>query len=417
MAGHTRDKESLPDGVADGAAAFDRSDGLARDDQLRVRRAEADRKGEGLDHYEGMPSGQPLSVEEALRDALHAADPGLSEAQARHAASLVAPLLTADGLAEEDILAFVSISLAYEHEIAKGTGALVAQPTLADFEATKRVADYLSGEVEACRLKLFEARTVPFRTLDAASEWSRGESDRHSLAQAEYDEIATRLGAIALPGSPLRVNPERRYVLLRPPSEATLPAAATRTDLAARMGAPRWLFLAGRSVSLGHLSDVQQRLAEQAGVEEWEITRFVLLGLPPAVQPWRARVPEARWLRGSPGVPLWFNVEIRNRHLAYEEIRSLFSSLVRDGLLEPAPASTQQRDKLERLREFVTKRRYHRSPPQAWTDIAHDWNEVNPNEHYTVRAIQRAYKKICTLRGEQKPPTMRGRRRRLHPPE
>ena len=112
-----------------------------------------------------------------------------------------------------------------------------------------------------------------------------------------------------------------------------------------------------------------------------------------------------------------FSVEIRDRHFAYEEIRSLFGSLVRDGLLEPAPASTRQRDKLERLRQFVAERRYHCSPPLAWIDIADDWNEGNPDEHYTVRAIQRAYKKICRLHGEERPLTMRGRRRRPRPPE
>ena len=65
-----------------------------------------------------------------------------------------------------------------------------------------------------------------------------------------------------------------------------------------------------------------------------------------------------------------FSVEIRDRHFAYEEIRSLFGSLVRDGLLEPAPASTRQRDKLERLRQFVAERRYHCSPPLAWISVS-----------------------------------------------
>jgi len=384
---------------------------------MRGRPGKALRTGEGLDHADRMPSAQSPSVEEAFREALRNADPDLSEDQARHAASVVAPLLTREGITPQDIPAIVSISLAYEHEIAKGVGPTVAEPTTADLEATQRIADYLSGEVETCRLKLFEEAAVPFRKLDAAAEWARGESDRSSLTQAERDTIHELLKTVDQPGSPLRINPEWRYVLLRPPSEATLPVSPTAADFTALMGAPRWLFPAGRSVSLGHLADVQQRLSEQAGVDEWEITRFVLLGLPPAVQRWRARVPEARWLRGSPGVPLWFSVEIRDRHFAYEEIRSLFGSLVRDGLLVPAPASTRQRDKLERLRQFVIERRYHRSPPMAWVDIAHDWSEANPDEHYTLRAIQRAYKRSFGLHGEEKPPTMRGRRRRPRSPE
>ena len=282
---------------------------------------------------------------------------------------MVAPLLTGEGLTEEDIPAFVSICLAFEHEIAKGAGASVAEPTLADFEATQRIADYLSDEVEACRRKLFGKAAIPFRTLAEASEWARAESSCHALAPAERAEITQSLERIETAVGPVRFSHDWRYVLLRPPQEAAAPPSPTPAQLGALMGLG-WFYPANRSEKLAHLSDVQRRLHEQAGVEEWEITRFVLLGLPPAVHRWRARVPEARWLRGSPGVPLWFSVEIRDQHFAYEEIRSLFGSLVRDGLLEPAPASTQQRDKLERLRQFVTERRYHRSPPMAWSDIA-----------------------------------------------
>lgn len=160
-----------------------------------------------------------------------------------------------------------------------------------------------------------------------------------------------------------------------------------------------------------------QRLCHQVGVAEWEIARFVLLDLPPAVRRWQARLPDVGLLLGGTEAPPWFTVEIRDPRFSYVEIRALFGSLVRDGLIVSATSSADQREKLERLRQFVIERRDRPWPPGAWIDIVRDWNEANPDEHYTLRAIQRAYSKVCKLHGEEKAPIVRGRRRRPHSAE
>ena len=360
--------------------------------------------GEGLNHVDRAPVHRLPSINEILREALQAADPELTEDQVRHGASVVAPRLHSETTRPEDIQAIVSICADYERALARAEGPSPAEPTLRDLEATQKLGGYLRGEVESCRQVLFSSADVPFRTLTAAAEWARSESDSHSLASPQREAMEEQFRAIDQPGFPVRVRAEWRHVQLSPSDETTLPDAPTPADFAAVMGAPRWLFPAGCSVSLGHLADVQQRLCHQVGVAEWEIARFVLLDLPPAVRRWQARLPDVGLLLGGTEAPPWFTVEIRDPRFSYVEIRALFGSLVRDGLIVSATSSADQREKLERLRQFVIERRDRPWPPGAWIDIVRDWNEANPDEHYTLRAIQRAYSKVCKLHGEEKAP-------------
>ena len=142
----------------------------------------------------------------------------------------------------------------------------------------------------------------------------------------------------------------------------------------------------------------------------------VLLGVPAAVYRWRPRLPHPNLLVGATDMLYWFSLEIRDPRFSYEEIRELFGFLVEKGILTSTTSSAAQRDKFARLRAFVRERRDHRTPPMTWANIVAEWNATYPDEHYTLRTIQRAYAKACQMSGEPKPPVMRGRPRGQHRP-
>ena len=337
----------------------------------------------------------------------------MTDEQIKQAVREGAHLLVADNVTRQGVRAVVSLLAKHQRELeaARRQGSVApTAPTLADVMATRRLDAFLRDRVMDCRQQIFGSSAPPFKTQMEAAAWASSESHRHSLASPEAAAITSQLQSIdAGPGSPVRVAYEARYVLLADPKEAQPPDPLTDAFLAAQMG-HTWFLQAGRSMPLGYLSDVQRRLSEQAGVHEWEITRFILRDIPPAVRRWRPRVPELGLLLGDDPPP-WFSIEIRDRHLSFQEVRELFGVLVDDGFLVPTTASAEQRAKLEHVLEFVEERREFCTPPMSWVDVLTEWNEETPEAQYSLRGIKKAHSDALRLFGRSKPEMRRAPRR------
>lgn len=360
---------------------------------------------------------RPLTAEEQLLEMIRRADPDLSEEQVEQAVQEGTSLLRQNNVTGSGVSVSAVVSLLARHQreldVARRQGnPAPPTPTPADVVATRRLQLYLHDRIADCRRQIFESAEPPFKTQAEAAAWANEEFHRNSLAEPELEAIRALLRAIDPgPGSPMRVSGEGRYVLLGPPDEE-LPdresdEQSRAASLAAHMGQAPTFVLAGRSENLGFLSDVQRRLSEQVGVSEWEITRLILLDIPPAVRRWRPRVPELDLLLGD-NPPAWFSVEIRDRHLSYPEIRDLFAELVREGFLAPTTSSARQRAKLLRLLDFVDQRRLYCSPARRWSDVLAEWNEANPREQYSLRGIKKAYDDALRLVDRAKPAVRRG---------
>jgi hypothetical protein len=414
MGGHTKRIVRLPPAAAEGAGSFDHSDGTLRDerlgDQPQAKSAPEPRAGqvskaaaqEADLHTETFRASadKPLKLREALAGVFDAQHPDLSPAQVAHAIASLLPLCTEEYVTDKGLDVVVSVSARYERELA--TGVPTWAPIVADLEATRRLADYLERQVQDCRQELFGSARVPFTTLKDAAAWAEKEASAHALSTQEYQELAEGLNA----GSPaLRISAEARQVLLTDPGAAKKPLLSTgkRAKYAAM---PIWLFPVGGSERLAHLSDSAQRLAAEVGIAASEATCAILSGRPAAVRAWQVdHLPRA-------GLPFRCAIEIRDPQLSYQEVRQVFGTLTRVGVLTPTTSSATQRQKLERLYEFVVERRERQSPPATWHDILSEWNAAHPQEQYTLSAIQRAFKAARMARGEQKPPMIRGRRRK-----
>jgi len=413
MEGHTKRIVRLPPAAAEGAASFDHDDGELRDELLgdqpnaawaaepqedHVSKAAAQEADLHAESYRASAD-KPLTRKEALAHLFAAQHPDLSPRQVEHAIGKLLPLCTGDYVTGRGMDSLVSVFAGHERELA--TGVPTWAPTIADLEATRRLADYLERQVKDCRQELFGSAEIPFATLTEAAAWAEEEASAHALSTQEYKELAEGLNA----GSPaLRVNAEAREVVLTDIDAARRPLLSTGKR-ARHEVVPIWVYPVGRSERLAHLSDTTQRLAAEVGIGVSEATCAILVGRPAAVRAWQIA------LLPRPRVPFRCAIEIRDPRLSYQEIRQVFGTLTRKGVLTPTSSSAAQRQKLERLYEFVVERRLQ-SPPVAWKDIVREWNAAHTAERYSLRAIQRAYKAAWTAKGEQKPPQMRGRRRK-----
>jgi hypothetical protein len=203
----------------------------------------------------------------------------------------------------------------------------------------------------------------------------------------------------------LHIEVEAREVTLVDPLAAEQPRLSSGKRTHHRIE-PFWLFRVGSSETLALLSEAAERLATEVGVGADAVVRAILLGQPAAVRAWQmAHLPRA-------GVPFRTAVEIRDPQLSYQQVREIFGTLTRHGILTPSSSSADQRAKLERLYEFVVERRFRRLPLMTWNDVCCEWNAAYPDEHYSLRAIQRAFAASWQARGEAKPPQMRGQRRK-----
>ena len=429
--GHTR-RVILPPAAADGATIFDHSEVETAREVLLRRRTGADvtddaddadeaaaGRGEataGLDEATlGMVDGAPESErheafsrgthtevhEEAARQRsvgehamalLEEKHSDLNVDQREAAAADMAPvfaLLDRERVDAQSIDMLVALFAGQQRELDKvrRQGGLEPEtPTLADFEATKRVADYLREQVEVSRSALFdmpmsEARTRgPFATLADAEKWVKKEAFLHRVSEQPH---------VDNPGQSWRVKWERRYVVLGP--------------MLSHVSGPWWA--AGNSGILHALSDQQRELSDQTGAEEWEITRFVLCDVPPAIRRWKLRSP-LRLQR--PDLPFLFSIEMRDDRLNYAEVRKLFGELARLGLLKKSVTSSGQRDKRRRVYDFWLDRREPREsdylqavmkpgiskfPVMTDEDIAREWSSNHPDEHLTRTSLLRLVQK------------------------
>lgn len=357
------------------------------------------------------------SVAELLECVLRDTEPDLTDEQVRRAATAGAELIAVREDPERFVAAVASLVAKHQLALAKPRAAGVPEPsapTAADVDATQRTADYLRAEVIAVRQALFESPNKPFNKLVDAAVWARQEESRHALADAQYEEIYAVVRTLGELGSPVRVDANERYVLLQEkpiesaPTFGGEPSAADLPGLADLMSRPPWVFRAGRSKALGYLSDVQRRLSAQAGVEEWEVTRHILLGVPPATRRWRPQGPNASLLWGR-DVPLWFTIEIRDSAFSKEEVGEVFDNLRREGLL----ISARVRDERRRQRELLDFNRARRDlawPVMRVADVVADWNAAHPGgPHYTPSSWLKALRKARKAFDEQEPVRLRGR--------
>ena len=361
---------------------------------------------------------RPEPIVELVANMARSTDPDLTESQVGRAATAGAKLMEVRDDPEQFVAAVMSVVVKYERGLAKARASGAPEPikpTFADVETTQRFSELMKEEVKACRDRLFDLAAVrlPFKTLAEALAWLSCEERTNALAGPEYQALERQ--ARALDSGVLRVKAEARYVRLQERDDEPLPAlgdglsSADLSGLAKLLMRPRSIFLAGRSAPLRLLSDVQRRLSEQAGVDEWEVTRFILLGVPPAVRPWRPRVPDASLLLGH-GMPLWFSVEIRDSALSFAELGELFDILRREGLLMSARLRNERRRQKELL-DFNRTRRDLVKPVRLVRDVVADWNAAHPGgPHYTPNSWLKALRKAREAFGEPKPGRVRGRR-------
>jgi hypothetical protein len=348
---------------------------------------------------------KPDSPKTLLADMLRRTNPDFTDAQVRHAVAKGVGFLDNKKVTKQGLPDLVSLLAKQERELeAAGQrgGPAPSALTLADVEATQRLSEYLRAEVEIHRVVLFRSPHVPFGSPGDALAWMKREAGQHALEQSELEALQGQLQALdAGPGSPIRVAQEQRTVWLRDPR----PHAPNPRNLPLAHAVP-----AGRSWLLGYLSDAQRHLSQQVGVQEWDITSLILLGIPPAVYRWQPRLPHPNLLFGKSGMLYWFSLEIRDPRCSFEEIRELFGLLVQEGFLTSTTSSASHRDKLRRVLEFVEARRELQSVPMTWADIAPEWCAANPDEPYTLRGIKKAYRDALELFGLSKPVVRRGRR-------
>ena len=398
--------------------------------------------GEHKAHIEGGRPGadRPSTVREALEVILREQHDDLSNKQVKSAVANATPLL--EGLYRilederkltpeeksrlvETASAFVAVFAQYERELAKaaqGAAPEPAMPTLSDVEATERLRDYLRGEVERVRTELFGSPRIPFKTVAEAATWLREESTQHAVSLDDALGVDEALRSYREFTSHLRIIAEPRIVFLGDPMLETLgegvddfrhcrrPSlmAAQLADMPGRVA----LHPAGLSSLLARLADVQERLARQVGIYEWEVTRLILFGAPPAVRRWRVRDAPLDLVIGGPTTTPWFTIEVHDSRLSYGDARRLVSDLAHAGWVLRTPSSYGTRTKQRHLLEFVRERRELRAPPMAHVDILAEWNDANPNDRYELlTAYHNALREARRALGEPNPPRVRGRRK------
>ena len=146
-----------------------------------------------------------------------------------------------------------------------------------------------------------------------------------------------------------------------------------------------------------------EALVRDLFVEEWQAADFLLFDVPPAVPrysiSWHRRpvLDTDVWPREIVHAS-WIELHIHDRFFSYEDIRAVFRDLAASGFLL-SRKSPAQLAKLQRLQRFVDERR----PPQGWRggalhkalpwrQVMSEWNEANPEAHYSLSGIQKAYK-------------------------
>lgn len=382
------------------------------------------------------PTREPPLVQ-LVEDVLRERESDFTCEQIRHGAVAGALLVAVREDQERFVAAVASVVADYERALdkARRTGAPEPTgPTLADVEATQRLAEFLKGEVEECRAELFGAVTVPFGTMADAAAWVARESEEYASTEDDLKALGEVLRGLRQPGSPMRIKVQPRAVLLQQAKQVRASdlrdfvSKAHRAepdsdpgglgfrdilmDLAGRSGYVVDIldlaYPAGRSKALGHLADEQDRLAEEVGVTGSQITRLILLDIPPVVQRWEIDVKASDPVGDA---PLWFSVEMRDSVFSNSEVAEIFRTLRLEGLL----TSSSLRDKREQQRQmlkFARERRDFRSPPMSWTDVVAEWNDAYPSgPHYHPASWHKALRKAREAFGEPKPPRVRAQRR------
>jgi hypothetical protein len=286
--------------------------------------------------------------------------------------------------------------------------------------ATARLRDIARGNVAALRKLVFGSEKVPFATLVEATTWIEQEQKRTgTYSPKESRELRAAYRTIGL---------ELLQLQLRGPGFRYDHSFPTPRSFVTRQGAGLRSWEVGKSEPLLQLQQGLEVLVRDLLVEGWQAADFVLLGVPPAVPRysinWRDRsvLDVDAWPREIVNAS-WIELRIHDRFFSYEDIRAVFRQLAASGFLL-SRKSPVQLAKLQRLQRFVDERR----PPQGWRggalrkalpwrQVMAEWNEANPEAHYGLSGIQKAYKEASDyLSGAITSASQnRGRRRRNRP--
>ena len=275
-----------------------------------------------------------------------------------------------------------------------------AQPTrpkvgYQELVASARLRDIGRGNVAGLRELVFGSPGVPFATLAEATTWIEAEQKRAgTYSPEESRELRVAYGKIAIELLQLRLrSPGFRYDHSHP----------ARRCFVTRQGAGLRSWEVGKSEPLLMVQQGLEALVRDLVVEEWQAADFVLLDVPPAVPRYsisrrRSSGPRRRRMASGDRPASWIELRIHDRFFSYEDIRAVFRDLAASGFLL-SRKSPAQLAKLERLQRFVDERR----PPQGWRggalhkalpwrQVMSEWNEANPEAHYCLSGIQKAYK-------------------------
>ena len=261
--------------------------------------------------------------------------------------------------------------------------------------ASARLREIGRGNVAALRQLVFGSEEVPFATLAEATSWLEVEQTRagtYSREERRELRVAYRKVFFELLQQRLR-SPGFRY-------DHNYPAPRS---FVTRQGAGLRSWEVGKSEPLVMLQQGLEALVRDLFVEGWQAADFVLLGVPPAVPRYsisrhdRPVLDVDAWPREIVNAS-WIELHIHDRFFSYEDIREVFRELAASGFLL-SRKSPAQLEKLQRLQRFIDERR----PPQGWRggalhkalpwlEVLREWNEANPETHYSLSGIQKAYK-------------------------
>jgi hypothetical protein len=335
------------------------------------------------------PLASPQLVDEAARYAIEAFG---RVAQAVHHTDADAKLESIEDCAEGFAVQLMRAHLAGGREAREPTRPEVGYQELM---ATARLRDIARGNVAALRKLVFGSEKTPFATLVEATTWIEQEQKRAgTYSRDESRELRAAYTKIGIELLQLRHrSPGFRYDHMFP----------ARRCFVTRRGAGLRSWEVGKSEPLLMVQQGLEVLVRNLHVEEWQAADFALLDVPPAVPryhiSWRDRpvLDVDAWPREFVNAS-WIELRIHDRFFSYEDIRAVFRDLAASGFLL-SRRSPAQLAKLERLRRFVDERR----PPQGWRggalhkalpwrQVMSEWNEANPETHYGLSGIQKAYK-------------------------
>jgi hypothetical protein len=229
------------------------------------------------------------------------------------------------------------------------------------------------------RRRFFDASEPPFARFELAQAWLERESNKPldmTPWQAGFQRAQDELQTLADAGSPLRyeIGAGWRPICWRRDEDSEFKALDSRP-----------------SEKLRALAEVQKKLADMTGWQEWEATRFILLGVP-------AAVPRFEFVQRFRHSGAWLQLNLYDPHLSDADCRALIRDLKATGFLRQPPKDL---DKLRRLYRFVVERRPNdpeapRNPRgrMSWARVLAEWNKTYPDrrDHFGSQpAIERAY--------------------------